>query len=378
MSIPHAGRYVVFSAITSTTTQDFGTIAVDGDGSFPVFAKSLLLEIVGSSTPNWSLSIEGRTHPSGTFTKLDYVEAWKAGAAAVSNSALVVNDTTRRFYHIPNAPPYVQIIATRTGGTLTVHAHHHASPIAQWLLTTARGSVYIEGPTASDAAEAGNPVQIGASVDITSPTAAAEGDVRRMVVTPKGALAIAQAMSIVNTGDAQANNQQMSFRREDDTEQTATIGAWLRGFAPDSSWDRVRLLGDAAGTGLGVLAAAPWIPGASDVKTIRKGTATDSTARVTALTPTSGKKIRIISIQGISESATGARFEVYFGTGTTITTTAGNEICEPFLDVADNPDEFIGWPDGGGPIGDADEVVSLRTGSDVSSSGILLIAYREE
>jgi len=39
--------------------------------------------------------------------------------------------------------------------------------------------VLVQGPAASDAPELGNPVQLGGSVDDISPAAAAEGDVRR-------------------------------------------------------------------------------------------------------------------------------------------------------------------------------------------------------
>ena len=48
----------------------------------------------------------------------------------------------------------------------------------------------VEGAAASDAPEALNPVQVGGSVDETSPAAAGEGDVRRIRVTPEGDLRI--------------------------------------------------------------------------------------------------------------------------------------------------------------------------------------------
>src|SRR3990167_8682384 len=43
-----------------------------------------------------------------------------------------------------------------------------------------------QGPSASGDAEAGNPVQVGASVDETSPASVDEGDVRRLRCTPTG------------------------------------------------------------------------------------------------------------------------------------------------------------------------------------------------
>ena len=44
----------------------------------------------------------------------------------------------------------------------------------------------VQGVAASDDAESGNPVQIGGSVDETSPASGDEGDVRRIRVSPEG------------------------------------------------------------------------------------------------------------------------------------------------------------------------------------------------
>ena len=118
---------------------------------------------------------------------------------------------------------------------------------------------------------------------------------------------------------------------------------------------------------------------ASEVKTARKRSVEDSTTRVTVATPTSGKKIRITSSQVWNGSDTASIIEVYFGTGAAITTTAGKEIQEANLD-ANAPEGNFGlvWPDGGGPIGAVDDVVSFRTSTNVTTLANIVIAYREE
>ena len=124
--------------------------------------------------------------------------------------------------------------------------------------------------------------------------------------------------------------------------------------------------------------AVPWIPAASEVKTVRLTTGATSTTRSTELTPTSGKKVRVISLDLITDSATATNFEVYFGTGTNITTNAGSEIAECRLDTDIVMNFTKSWPDGGGPVGAADEVVSIRTGTDIGTGGFGILTYREE
>ena len=118
--------------------------------------------------------------------------------------------------------------------------------------------------------------------------------------------------------------------------------------------------------------------GASEVKTARLISAGNSTTRATIATPTSGKKIRIISVVCSTGSATVTVFEFYFGTGAAITTNPGNEITEYVLDVDVQQSIAEKWPDGGGPVGAVDEVVSFRTVSDIVANARMVIAYREE
>ena len=120
------------------------------------------------------------------------------------------------------------------------------------------------------------------------------------------------------------------------------------------------------------------MPGASEVKTVRLTTGATSTTVSTELTPTSGKKVRVISIDLVTDSATAANFEVYFGTGANITSNAGKEIVETRLDTDNVPFFTKTWPDGGGPVGAADDVVSIRTSADIGTGGFGILTYREE
>ena len=240
-----------------------------------------------------------------------------------------------------------------------------------YILVDSAGRIIVTGPVASDGVLAGNPILLGGSVDDTSPAAAAEGDVRVLRSSPEGNLLV-EVMSGNSNAAVDTAGDAMSAQAGIATK------AILMGHAPDGLRDRVRTLGDTAGAGLGVLAAAPWIPGASDVKAARKQTVSDSTTRVTVLSPTSGKKVRIIAVQAFTGSATGTQFEVYFATGTNVGTTAGKEIANFFLDVTDHPTQVISFPDGGGPVGAADDVVSIRNTADISTDGFFVIIYREE
>ena len=115
------------------------------------------------------------------------------------------------------------------------------------------------------------------------------------------------------------------------------------------------------------------------VKTFTKVTATNSSTKVTLVTPTSGKKIRVIAVMLTSSSTTGATFETYFHTGANIDTTATKAIFASYLDADLNTGcDNIVFPNGVGPLGAADEVVSMRTSADVASAGRFTIVYGEE
>jgi len=118
--------------------------------------------------------------------------------------------------------------------------------------------------------------------------------------------------------------------------------------------------------------------GASEVKSALKQIGFFSDSRETVATPTSGKKIRLISVQLLTKDTTAEPMQVYFGTGASITTNAGKEIMYTLTNVVDAPSPSMVWPDGAGPVGAVDDVVSFRTNVDISSDLWIVIHYREE
>ncbi len=121
-----------------------------------------------------------------------------------------------------------------------------------------------------------------------------------------------------------------------------------------------------------------YADGASEIMTGYLRTATNSAVRATIATPASGKKIRLVSVGVYTLSATGTEFHVYFGTGSAITTNPSSAVALPLLDTDHNPAFFLSWPDGAGPVGAVDEVLSGRTGADITTNGWFLVHYREE
>lgn len=115
--------------------------------------------------------------------------------------------------------------------------------------------------------------------------------------------------------------------------------------------------------------------GASGVKTVR-ATNNNSTTRATALTPTSGTRIRIISQETTFTGATSNGLEIYFSTGANVGTNAGKEIATPVQAAIGSV--FYAWPDGAGPIGFIGDVVSIRGTAAVAEDVDLILTYREE
>ena len=117
--------------------------------------------------------------------------------------------------------------------------------------------------------------------------------------------------------------------------------------------------------------------GAGEVTSVYDRTSTSAT-RATVLTPTSGKKIRVVSVVIGFNSNTLTNIEVYFGTGANITTNAGKEVGYYTMDAdAARAASIQSWPDGGGPIGAADDVLSVR-GDGANGTTAILVIYREE
>ena len=120
------------------------------------------------------------------------------------------------------------------------------------------------------------------------------------------------------------------------------------------------------------------VPGASEVKSIVLAIGGTSATRATAINPTSGTKVRIISVEAIASLVTDPQaVYVYFGSGATYTTNAASAIAALYT-TSDGSDSRS-WPDGGGPVGAADDDVSWRTEIEVEATILLLtVHYREE
>lgn len=126
----------------------------------------------------------------------------------------------------------------------------------------------------------------------------------------------------------------------------------------------------------GALHISPSIPGASEVLSERA--AVTSVTVATMITPTSGKRIRIVAISFAHVSTVAAATGIYFGTGANIASDSTKAIAEFFgdIDVSTTSVTMV-FPDGGGPVGAIDDVVSVRN-SVASSDSRLVIHYREE
>jgi len=324
MAIPMTARAVVFNAIVATTTTELHTIT---DFNSMPFGSTLLLEVVGASTPNFTLDIQGKTHPSGTYVNLDYQQIWQAGVSAFANAQLTVNDTTRRFYIVPNTPQFVQLIGTFTAGTLTVYVSLTSEPFTQWLHTTARGSIFTEGPAASDAAEAGNPVQIGISVDETSPAVAGEGDVRRVRGSPEGNVYVeggfvsgGAGTNPIAIGGVAGNGTINTIRTKETPADTETLANnfWLYTAAlsfltaPDGGVNLGRAAGDVA-PGLGALNVAPI---GGDM-TLRASAAISTTSGTGAALDNVGwvkSFVAHLDVTGVRTGGSTAKLDVYIQT----------------------------------------------------------------
>lgn len=115
-----------------------------------------------------------------------------------------------------------------------------------------------------------------------------------------------------------------------------------------------------------------------ETKSVYVATATDSSARATAATPAAAKRIRIHSVFMNTGSSTATRFECYFHTGTNITSDGTKAIAAATLDADTNGSAFVAYGDNDGPVGGVGEVVSIRTGADITTNGNFTIVYHEE
>ena len=118
--------------------------------------------------------------------------------------------------------------------------------------------------------------------------------------------------------------------------------------------------------------------GASEVAGKAVPSTDGSTVRKTLLTPSSGKRVRIVSADLSNDSTTASAMGIYFGTGATLLADSTKLILFASLVKGNFAGQGQTWPDGGGPLGDVDEVVSFKVNTDVGGSGVGAIWYREE
>lgn len=103
-----------------------------------------------------------------------------------------------------------------------------------------------------------------------------------------------------------------------------------------------------------------------------------STARTTLVTPTSGKKIRVISVRITFDGAGGQRAAAWFGTGAYLPTNPEKAVDEVHNGGLAGTRSGMVWPDGGGPVGAVDEVLSIGLGVSLADRVRFLVIYREE
>lgn len=96
-------------------------------------------------------------------------------------------------------------------------------------------------------------VELRGSVDDTSPQSAAEGEERSVRATPEGNL---RAELTKDNVAIDGNAYNADAVTAPTTATLLSVLGFLAGLAPDGAVDRLRTLGDTAGAGLGVLAAA--------------------------------------------------------------------------------------------------------------------------
>jgi len=124
----------------------------------------------------------------------------------------------------------------------------------------------------------------------------------------------------------------------------------------------------------------PSVAGASEIISGSVSSSSDSSTRATVATPNSGKKIRIVQIMAWTLSATVHRVEFYFDTGANgqsdRTKVIGSQVLDS--DGTGGPNMILTFPDGAGPIGAADDVISVRTSTNIGTSNEFEVHYREE
>lgn len=114
-----------------------------------------------------------------------------------------------------------------------------------------------------------------------------------------------------------------------------------------------------------------------ETKSIYQATASDSSTKATIITPGTSHRVRIKNVFMATASATAVNFELYFGTGANMAADTTKGIAFMNLDTDTIASVSIPYGDHG-PIGDPDEVVSIRTSANITTNGTFVVVYKEE
>ena len=202
MVVPMVKWGTIFNAISATETRQLPDTPLDQPG----FARAISLEINGGSTPNWALDIQGKESPDATWHNITYFRKDTGTPTAISVSQLTVNWSTAQYYVVPDPPPFTRLVATRTGGTLTIYASFNSNPLSAVETVTNSGDTVtadqgtktatatnawlMQGGTAADLPLVNAPVTVGGRGSSTTPSAVTAADVVNDWRTLEGAVVI--------------------------------------------------------------------------------------------------------------------------------------------------------------------------------------------
>lgn len=128
----------------------------------------------------------------------------------------------------------------------------------------------------------------------------------------------------------------------------------------------------------GALPVKTALATAGEVKTKFKHLLTETTSRADLIVPASGKKVRMVALHVSWWGSGTAQFSVWFGT-TLFALSGDKAIFASLLDSTIGPlSDSIVWPDGAGPVGEVDEVVSCRSPIEGSALTGYVPQWREE
>ena len=117
-------------------------------------------------------------------------------------------------------------------------------------------------------------------------------------------------------------------------------------------------------------------PRPDEIHTVSQVALSPSTRRVTIVTPSPGRIVRVFGYTAFTEADV-VEVQIYFGTNANYDTHPGKQI-DGFLLGKSEPNRTREFPEDGRPRGYVDDVVSFRTARDVGNGVRLTIRYKEE